>query len=118
MVDPDVARDFVHVDDVCAAFAAAGSKPLPAGAVYNLASGRQVTMRDLVRTAQSVFGVGAEPEWGTMANRLWDTSSWVGDPSRIASELGWAPQVSLEEGLDRSVEWYRANQSLACEINL
>lgn len=110
LVGPDVARDFVFVEDVCAAFElACSSQAIEPGAVYNVASGRQTTIREIVEAARSLFGVEAEPEWGAMEERAWDTSSWVGNPALIAQRLGWRPKVELEAGLRRTADWIEAS---------
>ena len=44
-----------------------------------------------------------------MPERAWDTNVWVSNPARIKRELGWAPRVSLDEGLKRTVAAYRAH---------
>lgn len=106
LVSPDVARDFVFVDDVCSAFVLASESPGDhPGAVYNVASGRQTTIRELVETARSLFGVEADPDWGSMPDRGWDTTTWIGDPSLIQRELGWHPGVDIDDGLSRTAEW-------------
>ena len=106
LVDPGTARDFVHVDDVCAALAAAAAATeVPRGAVYNVGSGRQVSLRELVDVVRDVLGVTVEPEWGSMPGRRWDTSVWVADPRRIGQELGWRPMVGLGDGLRAMREW-------------
>lgn len=103
---PETARDFVYVDDVCEAFlAAASAAEAPADAVYNIGSGVQTTLRDVAFAARSVFGVEAEPEFGTMASRSWDTSVWVSDPSRAARELDWTARTGVREGLERFSGW-------------
>jgi dolichol-phosphate mannosyltransferase len=106
LVNASVARDFVFVDDVCQAFllaaSASGTEP---GAVYNVASGHQTTIREIVDVARSLFGVEAEPSWGSMPDRSWDTPSWVGDPSRIEREFDWRAKVGLEEGLRLTADW-------------
>jgi len=108
LVNPDVARDFVWVDDATDAFVraaeAAGDR---AGAVYNVGSGIQTTVGDLVTRARRVLGVRAEPDWGSMPDRAWDTTSWVADPSRIAAELGWMAGTDLDEGLALTSAWLR-----------
>ena len=109
-VEPDVARDFVYVDDVVDAFLLAASRPLPEpGAVFNVGTGTQTTLRDAVDVARRVMGVSAEPEWGSMPNRQWDATVWVADSRRIREELGWQPQHSFEQGFCKSVDWYREN---------
>lgn len=106
LVSPDVARDFVFVEDVCSAFVLSSAETNDEGrAIYNVASGRQTTIREIVEMTRSVFGVETEPDWGSMPDRGWDTTTWIGDPSLIQRELGWNAEVDLEEGLRRTAEW-------------
>jgi nucleoside-diphosphate-sugar epimerase len=106
LVSPSVARDFVHVDDVCTAFAlAARAQP---GRVYNVGSGRQTTVEEVVWVTRRLLDLEAEPEWGSMPDRRWDTETWVANPQRIRKELGWEARVALEEGLARTLEWLRS----------
>ncbi len=113
LADPSVARDFVYVDDVVDAFVAAATAPLPHGAVLNVASGTQTTVAELVDRVRVGLGVTAEPEWGTMRPRAWDTSVWVGRPDRIRASLDWKPVVSLDDGLARTAAWLREHPALA-----
>ena len=83
----------------------AGQEP---GAVYNVGSGVQTTLRDIVAIARRVMGIAAEPVWGSMPNRQWDTSVWVADHTAIRLALGWAPSCDVAEGLRRMVEWMRS----------
>ena len=53
------------------------------------------------------MGVEAEPRWGTMPERPWDTSVWVADSGRLERKLGWRAEVELETGLLQTVEWLR-----------
>jgi dolichol-phosphate mannosyltransferase len=121
LVSPKTARDYIHVDDVvdaCIVAAASGN-----GLVYNLGTGVQTTLADAVATARKVMSVEAEPSWGSMPGRSWDTTSWVSNPFRLASELGWEARLDFESGLRRTVDWlrdtpgmldlYRARQSAA-----
>ena len=105
LVSPRVARDFVHVDDVCEAFVrAADAKP---GRVYNVGSGRQTTVAEVVDVVRRLLGVPAEPQWGSMPDRRWDTETWVANADRIRRELGWSARLGLEEGLAATLEWLR-----------
>jgi UDP-glucose 4-epimerase len=108
LVAPDVARDYVYVDDVSEAYlraaTAAGQEP---GAVYNVCTGVQTTLGDLVEVARRVMDVRARPRWGSMAKRQWDTAVWVGDPTRIRAALAWRPRHTVESGLRRLVAWLR-----------
>lgn len=109
LVDPAVARDFIDVDDVCEAFiAAAEGVSAPRGSVYNVGTGRQTTIAEIVAVVRDLLGVDAEPEWGSMPNRQWDTQIWVADPSLIQRELGWTASTELRMGLERTAEWLRS----------
>jgi nucleoside-diphosphate-sugar epimerase len=105
LVSPRVARDFVHVDDVCEAFVSGADAP--PGRVFNVGSGRQTTVADVVEAARRLLDLDVEPEWGSMPDRRWDTETWVANPQRIRDELGWEARISFEEGLARTLEWLR-----------
>jgi nucleoside-diphosphate-sugar epimerase len=106
LVDPRIARDYVYVDDVCDAFlAAAHHTDLPRGSVYNLASGTQTALEQLVALARAQLSIEAEPSWGAMAARSWDTDVWVGDASQTTAELGWRAGTDIPTGFSRLVAW-------------
>ncbi len=110
LVSPDTARDYLYADDVSDACLLAASRPdQEPGAVYNLGTGVQTTLREVVAVARRVLGIDAEASWGSMPARRWDTAVWVADNRAIARALGWRPRVGLEEGFRRMVEWYRAH---------
>ncbi len=113
LVSPDIARDFVYVDDVTDAYVRAASMPLSEpGVVYNVGSGIQTTIRELVDTAKSIFAVSSPAAWGTMEARQWDTTAWVGDIQAIGADLAWSPQTDLAGGLRRMRDWFLAEPDL------
>lgn len=115
-VDPAIARDFVHIDDVCDAYLrVCESSTLPPDAVYNVASGHQTRLDELVDVARRVFDVDQEPEWGSMPNRAWDTDCWVGDPGCLSAATDWRAHTTLERGLRSFGEWLRADAELLAE---
>jgi dolichol-phosphate mannosyltransferase len=111
---PTVARDYVYTEDVCEAYVrAATRRRQERGAVYNVGTGRQTTLRQVAAAARRVLGVRARPVFGTMANRRWDTTVWVSDPRAIRRALGWRPQVTLDQGLRRMAAWLARDAVLA-----
>jgi nucleoside-diphosphate-sugar epimerase len=113
LVNPETARDFVYVEDVVEAYlTAAAGKRDELGAIYNVGTGIQTTLREAVELTRSLLGVDAEPSWGTMAARIWDTEVWVSDPRQIRDRLGWEPRYTLEQGLRHYLAWLRARTSL------
>ena len=108
LVNPDIVRDYIYIDDVCeACIAASKNRTLEFGAVYNLGTGVQTSMHSVVETARRLLGISAEPLWGTMRNRGWDAVTWVADNQKILSELGWRPRYTFEQGLAMMIEWHR-----------
>lgn len=113
LVDPDIARDFVYAEDVAEAYCLAAGRPADErGAVYNLGTGVQTTMRDVVDLARQTFGIKTKPQWGTMPNRSWDTHFWISDSRKIQSKFGWRPRYSLEAGFRELVRWFDDNPEL------
>jgi dolichol-phosphate mannosyltransferase len=113
LADPNVARDFVYVDDVCDAYlAAAGNTTSDPDAIFNVGTGVQTSLGQIVNIARQLLKIEAEPIWGSMPNRVWDTTNWVADNHKIHRELGWAPRHSLEAGLAATTQWLRANPAV------
>jgi dolichol-phosphate mannosyltransferase len=108
LVDPNVARDLVYVDEVSDALMRAASAPEidPTG-VFNVGSGIQSTIGDVVTQVRRILQIPSEPIWGTMEKRSWDTAVWVANPARIGRELGWRASIGLAEGLERTVRWFQ-----------
>lgn len=106
-VAPDTSRDFIHVDDVCAAFIMAAAKMHPGlyGEPFNIGSGLKTTIRELAELAQRVFGVSAEPKFGSMDGRSWDRADWYANPAKAQKLLGWRAQINLEAGLRSTANW-------------
>ncbi len=110
LVNPDVARDYIHVDDACEAFVlAAATADQDPGVVYNVGSGVQTTLREIVAAARRILGINAEPVWGSMPERSWDANVWISDPSKIKARLGWSARHDLESGLRQTIAWLEGN---------
>jgi len=113
LVNPDIARDFVYVDDVIDACLAVAARPdLPRGSVYNVGSGIQTTIREVVAIAKAEFGIAEEPRWGSMPDRRWDTTVWLADPRRIEQEVGWKAATSFAAGFRRMADWLRDDRRM------
>lgn len=115
-VDANCAHDFVYVEDVVDAYMLAAkrklSKNCDPGAIYNVGTGIQTTLKEVVRVAAPLMNVKVEPTFGSMPNRDWDAEVWVCDHSKITAELGWTPKFDFAGGLERMVEWYRQSAHL------
>ena len=110
LVNPNIARDYIYIDDVLDAYlltATVSDREL--GAVYNLGTGIQTSLRDVVEVACTTLALEVEPQWGSMPNRDWDTNVWVADNRKIQATFNWRPQHSFESGFRLMVDWFRDN---------
>ena len=107
LVDKDVTRDFIHIDDVCAAFvrAAAHIDSVPYGSSFNIGTGRRTTIGDIAESARRLFGVDEEPRFGSMENRPWDLTDWYANPTRAQDGLSWRAEIGLDDGLCSVADW-------------
>ncbi len=113
LVNPKIARDFIYVDDVTAAYLlAATTEPEDPGAVYNIGSGIQTSMAEVVATARQLLGITIQPDWGSMKDRIWDTDTWICDNRLAAGKLGWRPNHSFEQGFQKMIDWFRQNPEI------
>lgn len=110
LVNPVIVRDYVYVEDVVDAYLLAATHPhQEPGVVYNVGTGTQTSLREVVAVARRVMSIPVEPAWGTMPNRQWDTTVWVADSRKIQTELGWQPRYTFKQGFRVMVDWFRDN---------
>jgi UDP-glucose 4-epimerase len=98
-------RDFCYVTDVVeAAICVARQGPLR-GEVYNVAASENCSIHELLERLSELLGKQVRVEWSGHV-RPGEPQRWLPDAERLRA-LGWASQVSLQEGLRRTVDWYR-----------
>lgn len=100
-------RDFVHVDDVVAAFGAVVDADLPHGLVMNVGSGKPTPILELAQTLVRVAGFDV-PQHVCEKFRLGDIRHNWADLNRATQYIGYRPAVSLEQGLGRFVTWAKS----------
>lgn len=107
-------RDFNFVADTAAGFIALAESPDTIGREINIATGREVSMRETLETIARVMG--ADVTWVTDPQRLRPSGSEVfrllGDNSLITSLTPWRPKITLEEGLRITAKWFTNPENL------
>jgi UDP-glucose 4-epimerase len=99
-------RDFIYVNDAVQALWKAAETAEVAGRIFNIGRGRSTTVLDLVAALTRVLGINIVPVHGPP--RPGDVRHSRADISRARQQLGYEPATSLEEGLKRTVQWYRS----------
>jgi nucleoside-diphosphate-sugar epimerase len=114
LVHPNIARDFVYVEDVCRAIeqVVARAASLKKGDYFNIGSGVCTRLADLVDTACKTFALQARPSWGSMPARHWDHANWCANPAHAKQHLLWQAQTGLRDGLLQTMQWMQHNAAL------
>jgi len=105
--DGEQSRDFTYIDNAVEANLLACKAPANkvAGQVFNTATGRRVTLNETFKLLQGLTSYKGEPKYGP--ERGGDIKHSLADISKAEAGLGYRPVVNFEEGLRRTVEWYR-----------
>ncbi len=102
-------RDWLHVSDHCRGIDLAMRKGR-AGEVYNIGGGTELTNKELTGVLLEAAGLGwdmVEP----VEDRKGHDLRYSIDISKIGEELGYAPQVTFEDGIKATIDWYRENRA-------
>ena len=107
LVDPEIGRDYIYVKDVEKAYLLlAADSNARGGEVYNVGTGIQTSLHDVVQLARRVFDLSVEPQWGTMPRREWDTTVWKANAASLIG-MGWQPEFTFEQGFRQTVDWFQ-----------
>ena len=105
-------RDLNYVDDATSAFLLAASEERAIGQVYNLGDAEPISLLDLARLLVEINGSGAYEIRAFPSDRgVIDIGDFFADFSKIERDLGWRPRVSLEDGLAKTLAYYRVHGS-------
>jgi nucleoside-diphosphate-sugar epimerase len=105
--DGEQSRDFTYIDNTVEANLLACQAPAAkaAGQVFNIATGRRITLNETFKSLQRLTSYSGEAAYAP--ERGGDIKHSLADISRAETALGYRPTVDFEEGLKRTVEWYR-----------
>jgi nucleoside-diphosphate-sugar epimerase len=111
--DGEQSRDFTYIDNAVEANLLACKAPATpvAGKVFNVATGRRVTLNETFKLLQQLTSYSGSPIYS--AERGGDIKHSLADISQAEQHLGYKPKVDFEEGLRRTVDWYRSESKSA-----
>lgn len=109
----DPIRDLTYVDDTVDAFLRASTMLSAVGQVINVGQGSGATIGELARTILSILGSDKKIEHEVQRVRppKSEVMRLVCDNAKARSLLGWTPRVQFEEGLSRTIEWFRSHRA-------
>jgi UDP-glucose 4-epimerase len=104
-------RDFTYVADVVQALLKAATAPNVSGQVYNIGGSRRITLLDLIAALNQLLGTTVTPQHGP--ERAGDIRHSCADIRRARRDLGYEPELTFEDGLARTLAWFRQQSRVA-----
>lgn len=99
--------DWIYIEDVIEGFLAVAQAPQIEGKTLDLGSGRLVTVREVVDKLVGIVDRSIQPRFGALPDRRLEPARKANVSGALES-LGWSAKILLENGLQRTVEWYKA----------
>jgi UDP-N-acetylglucosamine/UDP-N-acetyl-alpha-D-glucosaminouronate 4-epimerase len=109
--DGEQTRDFTYVTNVVDGVLRACEAPKAAGEVINVATGGRISLNELLRTMNALVGTDVRAEFADP--RPGDVHDSQADITKARALLGYSPIVNLKDGLERTLEWFRAESPAA-----
>jgi dTDP-glucose 4,6-dehydratase len=100
-------REFNYVDNIIDGLVSAASHPGRVEGVMNLAGGEEIAIRDLVNKIAELTNTRSKIEIGALPYRPTEIWRMFADSSRARETIGWQPRVRLEDGLVKTIAWFR-----------
>jgi nucleoside-diphosphate-sugar epimerase len=105
-------RELNYVTDIVDGFLRAGDAPGVDGQIINIGCGEPRRIRDIASLVLDLMGNPIRAEFGKLPYRPGETWEFYCANDRARTLLGWAPKVSLEEGLQVTIAWYREHERI------
>ena len=106
--DGTIIRDFLYIDDLVECMLMTACTPGAIGEVFNVGSGMPVTFRDLAEKIVHIAGSGSYTFTAFTKERAEvEPGDYWADITKIGRVVGWEPKISLEEGIRRTIAFYR-----------
>jgi len=111
---PVFVRDYIYIRDIVSAYekAVETSHRQSSGEIFNVGSGKQQTVGDVVQHIIQLVDKNIQSEWGSPGKRQNEPLVWQADISKAERSLGWKPRYSIDHGLRETVEWFSKNIGL------
>lgn len=112
---PKTVRDFIFIEDLVDAYLQVTKMPLPNGEIFNIGTGKQNSIGEIVQLCLEISQSKSKVLWGAMPmqKRYIEPDRFEADMSKTKKILNWQPKTTIEEGLKKTVEWFKKNKGLS-----
>jgi len=109
---PEPVRDFIFIEDVLDAYIKVAKAPDISAQIFNIGYGKQHSVGEVVNKIIELTGKKVNPKWGVIPKRTNEPTIWQADISKAKGILKWEPRYNLEEGLNKTIKWFKKNIGL------
>lgn len=107
-------RDFTYIEDMVDAYLHACSVRVKPGEIYNIGTGKQYPIGEVVDRVLKLSNSKSKVHWGVISaqERQQESGKWQADTQKCTNELKWRAKYSLTRGLMETIEWFKYNDFL------
>lgn len=111
LANPAFVRDFIFIDDVVDAYFRAVLAKHKKGDIYNIGSGQEYSIKNVVQLVTKITKSTSRPLWHTTPKqqRQLEPKHWKADTDKAKNGLHWKVSTNLEDGLEKTITWIRNN---------
>ena len=106
--EPTAVRDWLYVEDQVNGYAKALGNERAIGQTIQLCTGKEYTTKETADLIAGKTGFSGKIHWNSIPQRPLDAKVLIGDNSRAKEILGWEPRTNLNDGLDRTIAYYKS----------
>ena len=109
---PTSMRDYIFIEDIIDVYMRAiENVEMAKGEVFNIASGRQYSAADVVALIREITHSSVQIRYGIMKAKQYEPANWIADISKAQKIFKWEPCVSLIEGLEKTIIWFKKHMN-------
>lgn len=105
-------RDYCYVENIIDGLLLAAENETIKNEIFNIGSGISFPLKHYINLIFMNMGTNQKPNWGSIPyreNEMWDPKP---DITKIQSILNWKPRISIEDGMNRTINWFKENKDL------
>lgn len=107
MTAGDQTREFNYVDDIVDAYLLAATNPNAIGEIINIGNGIEYSIREVAEKIVNMMRNPIQLLIGALPKRAGETNHFFCSNEKVRKLLGWSPKIDLNEGLERTINWYK-----------
>jgi nucleoside-diphosphate-sugar epimerase len=111
LANPKAVRDYIYVEDVVGLYTKCIDRAYSLrGEVFNVGSGSQTSIAYVIEKIMQFTHSKSIIHWNAVRPRAYDADRWEANMEKTCKSFDWQPKHNIDEGLERTVEWFQANR--------